>query len=113
MNNIIEWMTERDAPLMTMSSPKAKALRFCEAAVERVGCTWKETTSKSRKRRIIDARKCVSHYLTDLGWTTVAIGKVLNLHYSSIVHHKQSFELLHEVDPEFRHTWRQFNNPPN
>ena len=43
------------------------------------------------------------------GFTTVAIGKVLNLHYTSIVHHKQSFKLLHEVDSEFRHIWAIFS----
>ena len=112
MSNIIEWMTEREE-VMPLSNPRAKALRFCEAAVERAGCTWKEVTSKSRKRRIIDARRCVTHYLTNLGWTTAAIGEVLNLHYTSIVYQKQSFNLLHEVDQEFRHIWRQFYNPPN
>ena len=109
MNNLVEWMVENEGPVVPLSSPKAKAVRFCEGSVVKIGCTWKEVTSKSRKRRIIDARKCVSHYLTDLGFTTVAIGKVLNLHYTSIVHHKQSFELLHEVDSEFRHIWAIFS----
>jgi hypothetical protein len=109
MNNIVDWMAEREATLVPLSSPKAKAIRFCEGSVVKIGCTWQEVTSKNRKRRIIDARKCITHYLTDLGWTTVAIGKVLNLHYTSIVHHKQSFAQIHAVDAEFRHIWRLFS----
>ena len=33
MNNLVEWMVENEGPVVPLSSPKAKAVRFCEGSV--------------------------------------------------------------------------------
>tara|TARA_R110002073_G_scaffold93515_4_gene218319 strand:+ start:2267 stop:2617 length:351 start_codon:yes stop_codon:yes gene_type:complete len=109
MNNLPDWMLEKETPAIQIKSPKVKALIFCKESVEKIGCTWDEVISKDRKRRIVDARKCVSKHLIAHGWTTEAAGAQMNRHYSTVVYHKQKFKTLHEYDAGFRHTWSEFS----
>jgi len=109
MNNLIEWIEEMESPEIRIKSPKVKALLYCKKSVEKLGYTWEQVVSKDRKAGLVDARRCVSKHLLTHGWTTMSTGDELNLHYSTIVYHKQKFKSLHEYDAEFRHTWREFS----
>ena len=109
MNNVYEWMLERETPDIKIKSPKVKALIFCKESVEKIGCTWEEVKSKDRKRRLSDARKCVTKYLIANGWTTEAAGEQMNRHYSTVVYQKQKCKTLLEYDADFRHTWAEFS----
>jgi len=109
MNDLIEWMVAGQEPPVKFKSPKVKALQYCKASVEKIGYTWEQVISKDRKAGLVDARRCVSKHLLTHGWTTISAGEELNIHYSTVVYHKQKFNTLHEVDAEFRHTWREFS----
>jgi len=102
-------MTEGEVPAIRIKSPKVKALLYCKKSVGKIGYTWEQVISKDRKPGLVDARRCVSKHLHTHGWTTVSIGEQLNLHYSSIVYHKQKFNTLLEYDAGFRHTWQEFS----
>jgi len=109
MNSLYEWMLEKETPAIQIKSPKVKALLYCKESVEKIGFTWEQVISKDRKAGLVDARRCVSRHLLTHGWTTMSAGEELNLHYSTIVYHKQKFKTLHEYDAHFRHTWNEFS----
>ena len=109
MNNLYDWMLEKETPAIQINSPKVKALLYCKKSVEKIGCTWEEVKSKNRKRRISDARKCVTKYLIAHGYTTEAAGAQMNRHYTSVVYQKQKCKTLLEFDADFRHTWNEFS----
>ena len=109
MNNLYEWMLEKETPTIQIKSPKVKALIYCKKSVEKIGYTWEQVISKDRKAGLVDARRCVSRHLLLHGYTTMKVGKELNCDHSTIVYHKQKFKTLHEYDANFRHTWEEFS----
>ena len=111
MNNLIDWVLEKETPEIQIKSPKVKALMYCKESVEKIGFTWEEVMSKNRKPGLVDARRCVSRHLLLHGFTTVSVGEELNLDHSTIVYHKKKFKTLHEYDASFRHTWAEFSRP--
>ena len=109
MNNLIDWVLEKETPEIQIKSPKVKALMYCKESVEKIGFTWEEVMSKNRKPGLVDARRCVSRHRLRHGFTTVSVGEELNLDHSTIVYHKKKFKTLHEYDASFRHTWAEFS----
>ena len=109
MNNIIDWMLEKETPEIQIKSPRVKALMYCKESVEKLGFTWEQVISKDRNAGLVDARRCVSRHLLLHGFTTVTAGKELNRDHSTIVYHNQKFNTLHEYDANFRHTWEEFS----
>ena len=109
MNNLYDWMLEKETPAIQIKSPKVKALIFCKEAVEKIGFTWEQVISKDRKAGLVDARRCVAKHLLQHGYTTMTVGKELNCDHSTVVYHKQKFKTLHEYDANFRHTWSEFS----
>jgi len=108
MNNIYEWMLEKQQPEIEVKSPRAKALIHCKIAVGKMGYTWQDVIAKNRKAKLVDMRRCITKHLILNGWTTEAAGAAMNLHYTTIVYHKKKFNQLHEVDLYFRETWQEF-----
>jgi Fe-S cluster assembly iron-binding protein IscA len=42
MNNLIDWVLEKETPEIQIKSPKVKALMYCKESVEKIGFTWEE-----------------------------------------------------------------------
>ena len=109
MNNIIDWMLEKETPTIQIKSPRVKALMYCKESVVKLGYTWEQVISKDRDPGLVDARRYVSRHLLLHGWTTTAAGKEINRDHSTIVYHKKKFNILHEYDANFRHMWEEFS----
>ena len=60
-------------------------------------------TSKSRERRLVDARSVLSYYfIRFMRMTTTASGAVLNRNHATCIHSVKNYSQLYETSKEFR-----------
>jgi len=88
---------------------KSHELIQCQKAAERLGFTWMEIRAKNRKRNLIDVKTCICKFLYEKNWTLTQISDELNVHYSTIIHHKNKFDKLITRDREIQIIWQTLN----
>ena len=61
MNNIIDWMLEKETPTIQIKSPKVKALMYCKESVEKLGFTWEQVISKDPQKGIATKGRAIQY----------------------------------------------------
>jgi hypothetical protein len=85
-----------------------EALQRAQRGVTRLGHTWEQIVSPVRLRPLVDARKMVSYFLRDQGWTYKAIGQVMNRDHATAVHHVRSLFWLIETEDHMSRKYNEF-----
>ena len=85
-----------------------EALQRAQRGVTRLGLSWEQIVSPVRLRPLVDARKMVSYFLRDQGWTYKAIGQVMNRDHATAVHHVRSLFWLIETEDHMRRQYTEF-----
>mgnify|MGYP003651203023 CR=1 FL=1 len=85
---------------------KRHELEQCKNAAEKLGFTWMQIRAKNRKRELIDVKTCICKFLYEKNWTLNQISNELNMHYSTIIHHKNKFDKLITRDREIQIIWQ-------
>ncbi len=85
-----------------------EALQRAQRGVTRLGLSWEQIVSPVRLRPLADARKMVSYFLRDQGWTYKAIGQVMNRDHATAVHHVRSLFWLIETEDHIRRQYTEF-----
>lgn len=85
------------------------ALDQCKRGVERLGVTWDEVMTSSRKRRIVDCRRLCCSHLRTKGWTYDNIAVALGYtNHATALHHVRTAEELEKYDFEYRRKTLKF-----
>tara|TARA_R110002050_G_scaffold65074_2_gene141197 strand:- start:451 stop:792 length:342 start_codon:yes stop_codon:yes gene_type:complete len=78
------------------------ALSQCKKGVNNIGIKWEEIQSKSRKHKIIDARRLCCVHLRKKGWTYDMIASFVGYtNHATVYHHCRRSEELIKYDPEY------------
>lgn len=73
-----------------------------DATAQTTGVSHASILGKSRKRKIVDARKIIVWYARMNRYTVIDIGKRLNRHHTSILNLTQSYLSLFQTDEQFK-----------
>ena len=87
---------------------EGEALQRAQRGVTRLGLSWEQIVGPVRLRPLVDARKMVSYFLRDQGWTYKAIGQVMNRDHATAVHHVRSLFWLMETEDHMRRKYTEF-----
>lgn len=85
---------------------KGFELLRCKKGAEKLGFSWSEVQSKSRKHDLVDVKTCICQFLYDKHWTLKQIGKELNLDHATVVYHRKKFYNLLPIDRDIQIIWR-------
>ena len=85
-----------------MTATQAQEQKIIKAVCQAFGITHQQLRSKSRKKKLCCARSIAGLHLQRLGYSTPAIGKILNRHHSTVVWSLQMFRNWSKYDPEFK-----------
>ncbi len=87
---------------------REEALHRVQRGVNRLGVKWADVIGPVRKRELVDARKMVSHFLRDQGWTFFAIGRVMSRDHATAMHHTRTLTDLMEVEKDTKRRYESF-----
>lgn len=85
-----------------------EALERCRRGVLRLGFTWSQIVSPVRRRELVDARKMVSYFLREQGWTYKSIGQVMGRDHATAVHHVRTVCWFLETDDKMKRQYLNF-----
>tara|TARA_R110002012_G_scaffold197522_2_gene366075 strand:+ start:3886 stop:4227 length:342 start_codon:yes stop_codon:yes gene_type:complete len=86
------------------------AIDQCKRGVRRLGLTWEAILSRSRKRKLVDARRLCCVLLRERGWTYDMIADAVGYtNHATAIHHVKTAEQLLIYDSEFNRKSIQFN----
>jgi len=79
------------------------AIDQCKRGVIRLGVTWEEVLTQTRKRRVVDARRLCCGHLRLKGWTYDRIAEAVGYtNHATALHHVRASEQLKLYDYEYR-----------
>lgn len=81
------------------------ALERCKRASIKLGFTWEQVISKRRHDKLVDVRTCLCKFLRERDWTLTSIGKTLNIHHATVLHHNKKFDDLFPIDDDIQKIW--------
>tara|TARA_R110000803_G_scaffold21548_3_gene54235 strand:- start:4459 stop:4791 length:333 start_codon:yes stop_codon:yes gene_type:complete len=85
------------------------AMSQCLRGVQRLGVEWDEVKSKSRKRRIVDARRLCCSHLRAKGWTFERIAEAVGYtNHATAIHHVNVVQELIDYDKNFKDKYLKF-----
>ena len=85
-----------------------EAITRVQRGVTRLGLDWADIVGPIRKRRFTDARKMVSYFLREQGWTFSDIGDVMQRDHATAMHHTRTFFHLMEFEEDTRRRYIDF-----
>jgi len=89
----------------------ARLVVHCMRGAERLGVSWEEITSASRKRKIVEARRLCCMFLYEKGWTLKEVAKSVGCrNHTSVLHHKNLGLVFLELESTFRDKHLIFHN---
>jgi|TARA_R110001599_G_scaffold326243_1_gene538761 chromosomal replication initiation ATPase DnaA len=89
----------------------AKRLAHCVRGAERLGVSWSDIISLSRKADIVDARRLCCSYLYDHAWTLKKIAKELGYeNHTSVLYQKNKTQEFLKIDKTFQWKYTLFHN---
>lgn len=86
----------------------SEALTRVQRGVARLGIDWADIIGPVRRRHLVDARKMVSYFLREQGWTFKDIGEVMNRDHATAMHHTRTLFHLMEYEKETRRRYIDF-----
>ncbi len=87
---------------------REEALERVQRGVTRIGLQWADIIGPVRHRPFVDARKMVSLFLREQGWTFKQIGKVMNRDHATAMHHTRTLSHLMEYEGKTRLKYQEF-----
>lgn len=85
-----------------------EALARVQRGVARLGLDWADIVGPVRRRELVDARKMISYFLREQGWTFKAIGQTMKRDHATAVHHTRTLFYLMEYEPKTRRRYIDF-----
>jgi chromosomal replication initiation ATPase DnaA len=86
----------------------SEAITRVHRGVARLGLDWADIIGPVRRRQLVDARKMVSYFLREQGWTFKDIGEVMNRDHATAMHHTRTLFHLMENEKETRRRYIDF-----
>lgn len=87
---------------------ESEAITRVQRGVARLGIDWADIIGPVRRRHLVDARKMVSYFLREQGWTFKDIGEVMNRDHATAMHHTRTLFHLMEYEKATRRRYIDF-----